>query len=359
MRPRVVVVTYEAPVPVKQRALFLYTLRTYRDGSKMNIRKTLFLTDNDVRQVLTFKDTLEKCDNVFRWMGEEKVQQEPGRHIYIEPEKGKRRSLFTYGPAFIEPMKALGVKVNGGSYVAVERSLPFINGAIVLFDWMTLEVLAFMDECCVTSLRTGGHAGVGAKYLARKNSSVIAVIGCGVEGRSHLCIMNELFKIDEVRTFARRSLTLDRYEKEMGEQLGLSITKCKSAKEAVRGADVICMCTTARETLVFDDWIEPGTHVCGTTGFSDLDPKFSKTADKWVLGWHGDLLGVERDPRLSKEDVYAFLTEVVIGKKFGRKTDKERTVMTCGGIGALDVAVAQIAYEKAKEKGLGIELKMR
>ena len=124
------------------------------------------------------------------------------------------------------------------------------------------------------------------------------------------------------------------------------------------------MVTTSTEPVVLDKMIKPGCHVAATFAFADLDPKFSKTADKWVLGsWARDSEWIESPffpggPVLSKKDVYGDLSEIAAGKKPGREKKAERTVMSHLGIGALDVAVAHHVYQLALEKGVGKKLRL-
>ncbi|GAH75478.1 unnamed protein product, partial [marine sediment metagenome] len=136
-----------------------------------------------------------------------------------------------------------------------------------------------------------------------------------------------------------------------------------------KGADVICMVTSAKEPIVKEEWVEQGCHVCATTGLRDLDPNCAVVFDKWVIGWYGrDLEWIEGSEvgRLSlkvfpytRKNIYADLaTEIIPGKKPARESDKERTVMTHMGMPALDAAVAALVYEKAKEKGVGTILKL-
>jgi ornithine cyclodeaminase/alanine dehydrogenase-like protein (mu-crystallin family) len=213
-------------------------------------------------------------------------------------------------------------------------------------------------------MRTGGHAAVGAKYLARKDSEVVAIVGCGLEGRSHLLAMNEFFKLQEARLFDINKAKAKEYADEMRKQLSINYKICDSPKEATEGADIICMVTTSTEPVVLDEMIKSGCHVAGTFAFADLDPKFSKTADKWVLGsWARDSEWIESPifpggSALSKKNVYGDLSEIAVGKKPGREKKTERTVMTHLGIGALDVAVAYHVYQLALEKGVGRILRL-
>jgi ornithine cyclodeaminase/alanine dehydrogenase-like protein (mu-crystallin family) len=325
--------------------------------------KILFLNRKEIESVLTWKDIVETCDAVFQWIGEGKVEQHHIRPLRYATEATQRAFALPF-PAYVKPLKVIGNKWGGGSMINRKRGLPFATGEITINDPDTLMPLAIMDGTGITALRTGGHAAIGAKYLARKDSENIAIIGCGMEGETHLFSLNELFKIKRVKAFDIQPERAREYTETMGKRLNIGTKICDTAKEAVKGADIICMCTNAMETVVMEDWIESGSHVAATWGFVDLDQKFSKTSDKWVLGnWERDLDWIEVPPfawmsKLSREDVYADLSEIATGKKPGREKATERTVMSHMGMGALDVAVAFRAYKLALEKGLGITLQL-
>lgn len=336
-----------------------------------NVGEVLFLSKSDVDNILTAKDCLGRCIETFKWAGEGKVAKVMPVHFQVNPPEapygvGRAQAY----PSYIMPLKIAGIKWQGSYLRNRERGLPYQTAIDIISDSETLMPLAIMDGTSITSMRTAGHAGVGAKYLARKDSRVIAIIGCGVEGRTHLKVLNELFDIEEVRTFDIFREMNDRFKKEMSEELKLNIVAVDSAREAVKGADVICMVTTAREPVVKEEWVEPGCHVCGTFGFTDLDSSCAIKFDKWVVGWYTrdlewvegsetGVLGGLKVGQFSRKNIYADLaTEIIPGKKPAREADHERTVMTHLGMPALDVAVAALVYEEAKEKGVGIVLKV-
>jgi ornithine cyclodeaminase/alanine dehydrogenase-like protein (mu-crystallin family) len=235
---------------------------------------------------------------------------------------------------------------------------------VTLNDPETGIPFAVLDATSITALRTAGHAAVGAKYLARVHSRRIAIIGCGAEGSTHLRVMNELFDLEYAIAYDVRTKSLSQFVSSMAKN-GIKVKAAKNAREAVRDVDVICMTTTAPSPVVMEEWIEPGSHVAATGFFFDLDPTFSKKADKWVVGnWERDLMIIRNDPwtgeptGLSEKDVYADLSEIIVGRKPGRENDRERTVMTHAGMGALDVAVGFEAYKLAKRKGMGVRFKL-
>ena len=330
---------------------------------KIEVGKCLSLSRSDVEKVITMKRTLEVLDETFRYIGEGKVVR-PFRESLVMIPSETEKSFISPHMAWIKPTGALGIKWAGMALRNPSKGLPTGSGVIILNDVETVMPICIMDAGIITAYRTAGHAGIGAKYLARKDSSVIAIMGCGVQGRTHLMAMNELFKIDEVRIHDIKKEAMDKYSKEMGDKLGLKITAYETPREAVKGADVICMCTLERaKPVVMDEWIEPGTHVCGTVAFYDLDAKFSKTADKWAVAWLPvDVGWIEGEypwtGKILKDDIYGDLGEIVTGRKKGRERDDERTLMTHLGMGPLDIAPAFDVYKLAKERGLGTILKI-
>ena len=331
--------------------------------------EVLLLSADDVADVLTPSDCLERCIDTFKWVGEGKVDQVNPVNLWFSPEGPYGWGYMQAFPSHIKPLKIAGIKWHGGSKNNRERGLPYRIAVNIINDTETTMPLAIIDGSSVTAMRTAGHSGVGAKYLARKDSRVIAIIGCGVQAHTHLRMMNTLFDIEEVRVVDIIKEMRDSFQKEMSEELKLNIRIVESAQEAVKGADVVCMLATAREPVVKEEWIKPGCHVCETMGFMDLDPNCAVKFDKWVVGWYGrDLEWIEGpekgilSPKVvpyTRENIYADLaTEIVQGKKPGRESAEERTVMTHLGMPALDAATCALVYEKAKEKGVGAIFKM-
>ena len=322
----------------------------------------LFLSRGDVADVINAEDCIERVEDTFRWVGDGKVEQVNPVELWLSrPEDEYGYGNVSSYPAHIEPLGVAGNKWLGVFHRNAQRNLPTLSAVNILNDANTAMPFAMLDGQIVTALRTAGHAGVGAKYLARPESSAVTIIGCGDEGRTHLRVMDDLFDLDAVRACDIDDTARDAFVEEMGQQVDAEITGFEDAREAVRGADIICMVTTADSPIVMEEWIEPGTHVAATNGFLDLDPEFTRTADKWVLGlkerdllWiDGDQVGITGPEGLSRDDVHGDLTELLAGDCPGRESDDERTVMSHMGMPALDVAASHLVYEKAQEAGIG------
>lgn len=241
-------------------------------------------------------------------------------------------------------------------------SLPMLWGSlIVLTSPENALPYAIMDGTSITNMRTaGGHVVVAAKYLARKGSKTLAIIGCGAEGRTGLQSLLNNFPLELVKIFDLKLETVSTFLEEMNKEFPIRIVPATSAKEAVAGADIILTATSASELVVLESWVEKGCFVAGVTAFRDLDPMLSVTADKWVLGAHeldnhliieGHAAPIAKE--ISRDNVYAYMEEIVTGAKPGRENDRERIVYTHMGMGAHDVILANVAYNRAVKKGKG------
>ena len=307
---------------------------------------------------LSWTDIIATCERVFRWIGEGQVVQEHSSPMYYSLRDGHVAFALPF-PACVKPLGVVGNKWGGGSNGNRSAGLRSFMASIILNDAETAAPMALFDASLITSMRTGGHAALGAKYLARPDSHTVAVIGCGAEGGSFLCALNSLFDIRKVNAVARRLDSAKAYARRFGELLGLDIEPMESVQEAVRSADIICMCSSASEPVLLDEWIRPGTHVAATRAFIDYDPAFSRTADKWALGnFESDEQWLAKPPfagipHLSARNAYADMVQIIRGDKPGRERDEERTTMTHMGMGALDVAMAHEVYQRARAAGLG------
>jgi alanine dehydrogenase len=332
--------------------------------------EVLFLSKKEIEAVLTPRECLERCIETFKWVGSGEVDQHNPVSLWVSPPDGLFGSGFIQSyPAFVKPLKMAGCKWLGGYSKNRNRGLPVISAIDILNDAETSLPVAILDGAIVTAMRTGGHSGVGALHLARKDARCLAIIGCGAEARPHLKVMNEIFKLEEVRVFDIDRERADQFRSEMTEVLRLNIQPSSSVRTAIRGAHLICLLTSARAPVVFEEWIDPGACVCAINGFLDLDPNCATRFDKWVVGYYERDLEWVDGPEVGKnspavvpytrKDIYADLaTEIVQGKKAGRENPAERIVFTHHGMPALDVAVATLAYKKAIERGIGTILRM-
>ncbi|MBT8215412.1 MAG: ornithine cyclodeaminase family protein [Acidimicrobiia bacterium] len=329
----------------------------------------LVVSRQEVEELLTPAECLNRVLDTFRWVGAGEVEQTNPVNLYVhdrlgpEPEFG--HGVVQAFPAMIRPLERAAVKWLGSYRQNPRRGLPAISALDLVTDIETGMPLALVDGTSVTNMRTGGHAAVGAKYLARPDSGSVAVIGCGNEGRTHVRALNELFSLSTVVAFDTQQGAAERFAAEIGDLLGVPVAIADSVESAVADVDIVCVVTTAPQPVLMEEWVQPGTHVCAATGFRDVDKACATRFEKWAVGWYGrDLewiegpevgrLGGLQPGDLSAADIYADIaTELMPGTKPGREAADERTIMTHMGMPALDAAVAALVYDLALAANAG------
>jgi len=324
---------------------------------------TLFLTQRDVESILDMKGALEAVENGFREMGLGQVEMPPRVYLHFEKYNGVLIAM----PAYIKGLDTAGVKIVTVHPENPEKyKLPSVIATIILNDPMNGKPLAIMDGTYVTALRTGGAGACGAKYLSRKDSKVAAIIGLGVQGRSQLMGLCEVRDIDKAKVFDAVPAARKRYVDEMGTKLGLDIEAVDSVEVAVKDADIIVTCTPSPKPILRGELIRDGMHISAigadTAAKRELDSSVFKKVDKVVVDFIpqalvvGDFAVPISEGVMKKEDIYAELGEIVVGKKRGRERSDEVTLFKATGMAIQDVGTAFKVYNLAKERGIGKEI---
>lgn len=319
-------------------------------------QELLYLSRSDVEAVaLPMGRVIELLEKAFFEKGMGRVEMPPKPGVHPRPD-----AFIHAMPAYIPAMEAVGIKWVSGYPENSKRGLPYISGLLVLNDPETGLPTCVMDATWVTAKRTGAASALAAKYLARKDSEVMGVLGCGVQGRSHLEAMRELFPIRKVYAYDIDPKASERYASEMEGRFGLEVVPVGSPREAVADADIV---VTAGPILkdpkptIGKDWLKPGGFACPVDFDSYWKPEALAQIDKYAT----DDIPQYRYYRSvgyfkNAPEPYADLGEIVTGKKPGREHDDERTMAMNLGLALDDMAVAPEIYRRAKEMGIGTYL---
>lgn len=325
---------------------------------------TLLLSRAEVEDLITMREAIDIVEGVLRAKGFGKVQMPPKSYVHFNRYGGDLRVM----PAYLGEQGAAGVK-----FVTVhprnpkEHGLPTVMATILLLDPEGSTSIAIMDGTLITNIRTGAGAAVAAKYLARRDSRVVAMLGTGVQARTQLIGLNEVLDIKGVRVNDVIPEKARGYADEMGKKLGVGVKPVDNAREAIKGADIIVTVTPVREPILMDEWITEGTHInavgADAPGKQELDPRILKRAkiivDDLEQASHGGEMNVPLSKGLiTREDVHAELGEVITGKKPGRTSREEITVFDSTGLAIQDIATAWAVYQKAKRTGKGVEINL-
>jgi alanine dehydrogenase len=322
----------------------------------------LWLDQSDVRSVIDMPLTLSAVENGFREHGLKKVQMPPKSYLYFDKHNGDLRTM----PSFMEEKDIAGVKIVNVHPDNREQGLPTVMAVIVLNSTETGAPLAIMDGTHVTDMRTGAAGGIAAKYLARKNSHVVGIVGTGGQARTQLLALSEVMDVEEVKINCRNAAHCDSFEKDMEKVIGCDFTRKESIK-GVCDCDVLVTTTPVREPIVKSEWVHEGTHInaigADAMGKQELESSLLKKAkvivDDIVQASHSGEVNVPlSNGEFSQDCIHAELGEVIAGVKKGRESDKDITIFDSTGLAVQDLVTADMVYTKAVELGIGKKVKL-
>jgi ornithine cyclodeaminase len=240
------------------------------------------------------------------------------------------------------------------------RGLDAHQGAVLLHDGTTGELVAVLNASPITAIRTAAVSAVATRALARPDATRVAILGAGVQARAHVDAMRAVLEDPEIRIWAR---TLEKAE-QLAAEVGAIVSPSPDA--ALFGAEVVCTTTTAREPIVEHRWLSPGAHV-NAVGSSipatrELDTETMSHASLFVdrrestLNEAGDFLIPVAEGAFGPEHIKAELGDVLAGIAPGREHDEELTVFKSLGIAVEDLASAELVVKRAREQGVGTEV---
>lgn len=324
---------------------------------------TLYLTQDEVKEVLDMKSTLEAVESGFKEMGNDNIEMPP--RVYLHFKKGVLIAM----PAYMPGLDAAGTKivtVHPGNKKAF--GLPAVIARIILNSPENGVPLAIMDGTYITALRTGAAGAVGIKYLSREDSEVVGVCGTGVQGRSQVMGLMEVRpNIKKVKVFDIIPEAMEAFAKEMTEKYpSVEFVAVANAQEAAEGSDIVITCTPSPKAFLDGAWLKPGCHVSAigadTGAKRELMTSVIEKCDKHVVDFIpqafvvGDFKVPKEEGVIKEEDIYAELGEIVAGKKNGRESPEEITMFKATGLAIQDVGTASKVFELAMAKGVGITL---
>jgi len=235
--------------------------------------------------------------------------------------------------------RALGAKLV--TFYPENKSIHTHNGLIILFRPETGEPIAVMDGRYITEMRTAAVSAAATDLLARRDTRVLAILGSGVQARSHLEALRIVRHFDEVRVWSPHNA--QKFADEHG------ITLAASAEDAVRGADVIAVVTGAKSPVLIGEWVSPGTHInavgANRPDWRELDDKILNRSRIYVESRESAL--IESGDLIAAGTIVAEIGEVVLGKAAGRQTNDEITLFKSLGTAVEDIAAADLVYQKA------------
>jgi ornithine cyclodeaminase len=240
------------------------------------------------------------------------------------------------------------------------RGLDPHQGAVLLHDGETGVLQAVVNASAITEIRTAAVSAVATKLLARPGARTVAILGAGVQGRSHAVAMRAVVHDADLRIWSRTPAHAEALA------LEAHAVACRTVEEALDGAVVVCTCTSSRDPIVRRAWLAPGAHV-NSVGSSvpsarELDAEVVAAASLFVdrrestVNEAGDYLAAVEEAGIGPDHILAELGELLVGGHPGRRDDDELTVFKSLGLAVEDLAAAALCVARAREHGVGVEV---
>ena len=317
---------------------------------------TLLLSRGEVERLLSIEACIDAVENIFRLQGQGKVPA-PG----ILGVKAAHGGLHVKAGLLPGAKNYIVAKLNSnfpGNRAA--NDLPTIQGLVVLYDGDNGRPLAVLDSIDITIKRTAATSAVAAKYLARPDSAVATLCGCGQQAVAHLRALRTILPLRKIHAFDSDQETADAFAAKLRGELEIEIECAGDLKVALGASDVCVTCTTAKTFFIRKEDVTPGTFIAAV-GADDvhkqeIDPALMASAKIVADSLEqcctiGDTHHAIAAGLMRKEDVYAELSEIVASLKDGRASDDEIIIFDSTGIALEDAVAAVAVYEQACQRG--------
>jgi alanine dehydrogenase len=318
----------------------------------METKSTLLLNRSNVQELLGLRECIDAVEKAFHLQGEGKIS-EPGI-LGMRTQSGGlhvKTACLTGAKAYI------AVKLNTNFPQNHARfGLPTIQGVIVLYDAENGRALAVLDSIEITIKRTAAATAVAAKYLARTNSSVATICGCGEQGRAQVRALSLMLPLTKVYAFDVYPDASAHFAAELSHEIEIDVEPVRTLPTAIQNSDLVVTCTPATEFLVQKESIAAGTFIAAV----GADDSHKQEIDSALLASAkvvadslkqvcsiGDTHHAIAAGLMRKEDIYAELSEIVAGREPGRTSDDEIIIFDSTGVAIEDAAAATLVYEKA------------
>ena len=308
--------------------------------------KTLYLTEKDVRDLLPMQDCIELMHKVFTRLATGEAINQPRRRLILPT-----NSVLHYMAGSDGQYYGAKIYATNPRYGA--------HFLFLLYRAADAEPLAIIEANRLGQIRTGAASGLATRFMAREDTSTLAIIGSGFQARTQLEAMLAVRKIAETRVWSRDAAKRAAFASEMGERFGRTVQAVETAEQAVRGADIVVTATFAKEPVLAAEWVEPGAHVnaMGSNQATrrEIPAELARGADAIAVD------SIEQARMESGDLLMAFdeadwqrvveLRDVVSGRMKTRTTKQQITLFKSNGLAVEDVIAAGFVYERALAAG--------
>lgn len=324
----------------------------------------LLLTEAHLRELLTIRELVPLMERTLAAFSSGGAVQPVRSVVPVRTHAG----FLGVMPAYLDASGALGLKAVAFYPGNAARGLHTHMATILLLDAGTGALRSVMDGRLITEMRTAAVSAAATKHLARRDARVLAFLGAGVQARSHVAALAEVFRPDVIHVWSRTPASAARFAHEIVDASRVRVAVKATPEEAVRGADVICTVTSSETAVLHGAWLQPGAHINAVGAcrpdWRELDNDAITRSRLFVdsrdaaLVEAGDIVLPIAEGVIGRTHIQAEIGEVFAGKRPGRTAPQEITLFKSLGQAVEDVATAQLAYERATQRGIGEPLSL-
>jgi ornithine cyclodeaminase/alanine dehydrogenase-like protein (mu-crystallin family) len=313
---------------------------------------TLLLSRSEVDRLLSMAECIDAVEKMFRQLGEGKLP--PPGILGIKSQRGGLHIKAAHLPGDRDYIVA---KLNANfPRNPAEHDLPTIQGLIMVGDGANGRPLAVLDSVDITIKRTAAASAVAAKYLARPDSSVATICGCGQQAAAHLRAITSVVPLKKIFAVDSNYKAAQDFAGRLAKELDLAIEPAREVSHALENSDICITCTTATEFFIRQEDVRPGTFIAAVgaddSHKQEIEPALMASAKVVVDSLEqccaiGDTHHAIAAGLMKKENIYAELADIVAGKKPARRSPDEITIFDSTGIALEDAVTAVAVYEKS------------
>ncbi len=324
----------------------------------------LILSQREIRELLPMEACIELVADALAELARGEAQNPLRRGLRLSD----GRSLLGTMPGELGSPRAIGLKA-----IAVfpgNHGTPWDahQGVVVLFDAENGRPEAILEASEITAIRTAAASGVATRALAREDARDLALIGAGVQARTHLAAMLAVRRVQRVRVFCRDPGRREQFARRESARHGVEIEPAASARAAVLEADLVCTTTFAREPVLLGEWLSPGAHVNAVGACMpkarELDSFAVARSSLFVdrresaLNEAGDFLLAREEGAVGDDHILGELGDVLLGRVPGRRSPDEITLFESLGLAVEDLAAARYVVQEARARGVGTAVEL-
>jgi len=319
--------------------------------------KVLIINQHEVRQLMPMADCINIMERALTELARGNVINPLRSIVPVPNEKG----ILGLMPSTMESDMGLKiVSVFPGNHGTEYDSH---QGAVLLFETEHGQLLSIQDASEITAIRTAAASGLATRLLARENSSSLAILGSGVQARTHVEAMLAVRPVRSARLWSRNVEHAEQFASHISKAHKINVEVFDSAEQAVKSADIICTTTASPDPVLMGDWLERGVHI-NAAGSSfktkrELDTAAVVKSKLFIdrlestLNEAGDFLIPQSEGAMDESHICGEIGDILIGKVQGRQSDDEITLFKSLGLGVEDIASARHIYDQAISQNMG------